>query len=297
METPMRLKRPGFTLVELLVVIGIIALLISILLPALNNARRQARQVKCLSALREIGSAFNIYAAENRGVFPVAFLSEDWNQPNNPRPPLREKTGANWGENEVRWYDYVARYVHRRDDMETAKDIHKVSYKSVIWGCPEWPDPDVTNFASSVRTGYAMQYVLDYYSPPTTAGGNLVLGNPNLMPAIRPVGSGVGGKFRSAADWGRRGSERGMVFDSMVQYAGAPARFSRAQTTFNPFSPFTTADFWADATRHARPGLTRRQALDTRTMNMLFADGHAAPVSVVEAWNAVTRPGEDNSVP
>jgi prepilin-type N-terminal cleavage/methylation domain-containing protein len=63
----------GFTLVELLVVIGIIALLIALLLPALNKARAASQQIACASNLRSLGQAAFIYASEFHGNFPPIF--------------------------------------------------------------------------------------------------------------------------------------------------------------------------------------------------------------------------------
>jgi prepilin-type N-terminal cleavage/methylation domain-containing protein len=67
-RTPLRRRsRTGFTLVELLIVLGIIVLLVSILLPAINRAREEARRVQCLSNMRQLTMAWLTYANANKG--------------------------------------------------------------------------------------------------------------------------------------------------------------------------------------------------------------------------------------
>jgi prepilin-type N-terminal cleavage/methylation domain-containing protein len=68
-----RKRREAFTLVELLVVIGIIALLVAMLLPALNRAREASNRTKCLANLRTISQMLHLYAVENKDAAPIGY--------------------------------------------------------------------------------------------------------------------------------------------------------------------------------------------------------------------------------
>lgn len=83
---PRRNSRRAFTLVELLVVIGIIALLISILMPALGRVRDQANRIKCMSNLRTIMQGIVMYSAENKQALPYTNWGGNYHTPGRPDP-------------------------------------------------------------------------------------------------------------------------------------------------------------------------------------------------------------------
>jgi prepilin-type N-terminal cleavage/methylation domain-containing protein/prepilin-type processing-associated H-X9-DG protein len=88
-------QRRGFTLVELLVVIGIIALLISILMPSLTRARQSANMVSCQSNFKQVFTSLSFYANENKGFLPWASLPDLSDPAKNYDP--KDTSGTNAG--------------------------------------------------------------------------------------------------------------------------------------------------------------------------------------------------------
>jgi prepilin-type N-terminal cleavage/methylation domain-containing protein/prepilin-type processing-associated H-X9-DG protein len=278
----------GFTLVELLVVIGIIALLISILLPTLSSARRSANNIKCEASLKEIGNAFRLYAMNNKGYYPAARNS-------CPDATLQNR----------RWTDLIARYISSQGkDFTTAVDISKIRRNSVLWGCPEWTktqeyDGTAGFTADNVYNGYGMQtYPMadDWF-----INGNLInLGTFNVNAPWTVVRRG----YHKENVWTRKPSaDRLLIADSQLDTIEVgPNIFSSAGIKFTPFDgPW--ANIAGDAgrigvdARHGRPRNPKRAAIDGRALNALFCDGHVTGVSVREAHNAIRNPGKNTSLP
>ena len=70
------MRRKGLTLIELLVVISVISLLMAMLMPVLAMTRRRGKTVLCLSNLRQLAIAAHMYADNNNGYYPIAYMSE-----------------------------------------------------------------------------------------------------------------------------------------------------------------------------------------------------------------------------
>ena len=165
-----RRKSPAFTLVELLVVIGIIAALIGILLPVLSGVQSRGRDIKCQSNLRQIVQGLLMYASENKGYFPYGFywehsnndLPDPWDPGNNWKP----KSG-NFDDPYISWVSCLSQQMSRNNNIVTDNNNIRASV-SPVFQCPEAIQnfPHLCSYVFNFIVGISPYYEREVGPPP-----------------------------------------------------------------------------------------------------------------------------------
>ena len=238
----------GFTLVELLVVIGIIAVLIAVLMPGLSGARRQARSVACLSNLRQLAAAYQMYCNENKG---KCFRYADG---------LVDPTGESF------WVPLLGHYAGNIDEIRICPEATEVGSTPYGNAFTAWGDPDGSGNVEWLKRGgsYGMNMWLHPVPANSPVDGLLVFTSGGTR-VISPRSAFIGPAAKE--------SSRVPLIADCLWLGGWPRHTDSPPTRLSGEYEPTGNDM-------------RRfcMARHKRNVNVVFLDGHASTVPLPDLW-------------
>jgi prepilin-type processing-associated H-X9-DG protein len=251
-----RARFAAFTLVELLVVIGIIAVLIAILLPTLSRAREQAKGVQCLSNLRQVGTAVTMFTSEHQGFLPKAWF--------NDRPWPSSKTLWNYPNADVwEWSYVISSYLAKNEG---------------VFRCPSDPTPDAipdlygpafytVRHPDGTKEGYPRSYRLNISNQPDSLTAIRVaqLKNPTLSIVVAE-----GRRGYANAGWNQLATHEAP--QGAVKPAWSPSEYASSETN-------------AAYDRHSVRPDSKSNPKFSGMSNYVFADGHAEMMDFKGTWD------------
>jgi prepilin-type N-terminal cleavage/methylation domain-containing protein len=261
-----RRRLRAFTLVELLVVVGIIAVLISLLLPALNSAREQSRRVVCLSNQRQLYVYLRMYGAQNKDAVPIGFIGV---------PPSGSAA-----------YNYLA-YYHRSDTVHDHGMLSLLYLEGFlkdnsgqVFYCPT---EETLEFSYNTAIN---PWTLQPSNPP----------HPNMVTGAGPdVGTNTrfGFGMRPIADWYRQATFGPLVDTNKAKngylYA-KPYLVFENKFGFPTFAKLKNKAILSDHTFYRRTVLRRHKT----GINVIYGDGSGkwVPLSAFDKaqWKALGEP-------
>lgn len=269
-RTPSTRRRAGFTLVEILVVVGIVAVLAGLLLPVLSQARERGRRAACASMLADFGRAFHLYAQDYDGRFPNPGGRGMQASASNPAVDVAQNGAA--------WYSAGQTVNERITDRGGLLPYMERIKKNAN---NDWACPDAMEAASpydkpthAIGQSYTMNDYLREGHP-----GGAALAEDDPPGAFNPsYHCGVSLSEIGAND-GHSASDIILLFEAVQRNSGSVNRNGSPYWSRDWLSRYGQNDLPQGAPEEYHQGLS----------NFLFCDGHVKALRPVQTWTPKTQ--------